>query len=1142
MPASSLSKLALHLSRLANWQAQQAAHQTGNAFKSGLGGSSASSSLSGVGAGPGAGSGGAKFHAGRGAHYSYTNSGGRAVVQAGSSGTSDGSTHFEDDEEHHSALQLSPARSRVARRESTSQSARHSSLAQLEREAAAKGIEFLPGTLNKQALQAKFRQAFAAAHPDLPSITSADIDDVDDLPELTSLDTFSKSAEIHRDLLDAKDRKDRIAVLALVQAYRQLPSSQKTTAGFNAALQAQYTVRESGESLRDVRETHKDMLDTGCLPNSSTSAVLVKALCARDQEKTEDVNIPDVAAEAEASSEAWRIATTCTSGLEDIAAYNALIARCAAKGDTERALATYSMIQQSKGIRANAETYLAVLPCFAILPTISQNDPSVLEERVIAAKICLEEALAAMRAPTWINNQDSEILQAYIDATFHLEAPEEAIDLFQKLISNEGSLSSPAAHVTGSLIHGFVEDGDYQTALQWIHRIESLNSTSTNGKPIIAAPDFTELKLVVAQAAQEVQRQDEHAEEDQQNSQPVALVDTSTLELGVSQDGVSEQTTVDSQLSRSSRSMESPASPSLTSPSQTSAQSATSTHVLAQAPSMGIQGVQVIDFDLGERVKSIIRNRKGNGTQDSKNGSINLENAYRLLMTEASHGTFAPPEVFAQLLNSFGREGKLQRVRELRNQAHIAVAGLVGDLAWQAAAWAEVEDNVISALAHGGDLEGAHAVRHAMLANGSTPSANSYAALISSIRDSTDEAMLAEQLYDESRRLGVRPNIYLINTVISRLGRARRADKALQLYDSLPRLGLKPTSITYGASLNCAVRVGDIHRAESIFQAMEADPGFVARPPGYNSMIQFFTYTKPDRVKALEYWKKMQDRGVRPSSHTYKLLLDVHGTVEPVNPGAMNTLFSQLLRDRNVEVAGPHWASLIDCFGNHVKDLKRCQEIFRSITLKTGSKADAVAYEALLQVYARHGETTLIDGLIAEMIKCGVGRTAYIANQAIEGYSNHGGLEGLMKARSIFLAMSQPPAGMASMGNHPLPRHHGAGSSAGSLHLDRRSLPTIAQQYSRRDLEQTLQNTSSHTTDSTTQQMSLEEHLNMLHLAFENVHPEPSTYEMMISVELQKGKSMQNATVIVQRMEERAFPAALVIKARNLLNAAQSHI
>nr|XP_025349839.1 hypothetical protein BCV69DRAFT_296659 [Pseudomicrostroma glucosiphilum]PWN22679.1 hypothetical protein BCV69DRAFT_296659 [Pseudomicrostroma glucosiphilum] len=1121
MPASSLTKLALHLSRYAHWHAQNAAnsvHQGVNAFKGGVGGttgnsafSTASSSLSSAGAGPGSGAGGAKFHAGRGAHFTYTNTGGRAVVQAGST-ANDSSNTFDEEEEHHRLHSPHTHSTNGLRRRNSAASSSAPKgllLSPSEKQAAAAGKKPAPGSLSHAVLQARFRDAFRAAEP-RDQVTSSTAQDP------ASLLASDQSAELHRDLVDAKNRRDRVAILALVDAYRKLPSSQQTTAGFNAALSAQVSVREAGESLREVRETHKDMLDAGCFPNSSTSAILVKALCARDQEKHSDEHTPQVTTEEQASTEAWRILTTTPAGLQDVAAYNALLSRCAAKGDTERAAAIYEMMKASApAVLADASTYTHLVSCFAASAETLQTTTS--DSHLLPVKQILDESIASMRSSQWINDAVAEmaLFRSFVDLFFRLQAPEEAVSLFERMFMNEDGLPSPSAEITGGLVSGFAAVGDVVTAQAWIEKIESLNASSQSGM-ILAAPDFSPVKGDIAAVGSPIV----------ETAQPIVAETAAAVPV--------ENAPVSPSLHAAS-----PA-PSLQDSASVTLRSPSSIASSVPAPALGNPQLHVIDCDLGDRVKSLLRPRRNNGVTSAKESKAatlaNLEAAYRLLKKEISYGNYAPPEVFAQLLNAFGREGKLGRVQELREHAHVAVSGLVGDPTWQASAWTEVEDNVVAALAHAGDAEGAHAARHALLAAGCAPTANSYAALISSIRDSTDEAMLAEQLFEESQRLQVVPNIYLVNTVISRLGRARRAERALQLYHSLPLLGLKPTSITYGATLNCAVRVGDIATAEAIFRAMESDPSFVPRPPGYNSMIQFFTYTHPDRMKALEYWNKMQERGVRPSSHTYKLLLDQYATIQPVQPDAMNELFARLLRDRTVDVAGPHWASLITCYGLHLGDIPRCQQIFRSISLKTGSAPDAVAYESLLQVYAHHGKVDLINSLLAEMVRCNVARTAYVANHAIEGYAKHGGLEGLMKARTIFMAMSQPPAGVASVGNHPLPRHHGAGSGNGQLYHDRRSGAAQGErdQMVKISVQELLAQTSKHSHSTQPLFLTMEQEMELLTLAFEQVHPEPSTYERMIALEISSG-FYRNAATVVERMEERAFPPALVLKARALL-------
>lgn len=1119
MPASGISKLALHLSRFANFQA---AHQGANAFRgsaasggaSGSASSAASISSAASGAGTGSGAGGAKFHAGRGAHFSYTNTSGRAVVQAGSSSTSDGPNGLEDDEDGLPQLQLHQLQHiphQPIRRAPGSTKGRASNAlvrssggvgagATSERDSTRESL--LAHSLTDGAMQARFRNAFAALSPIIVAPEGAEESDTFDLvastPDVSAV-VSRPTAKLYRDLVDAKAREDRVAIVSLVDAYCRLPPSEKTTAGFNAALQAQLSVRRPGESLREVRETHQNMLEAGCVPNSGTLAVLVKALCIRDHEKQIDKKAPAVSPEEEASSEAWRVLQTSSAGLQDIAAYNALLARCAVKGDVKRATSVFVKVVECQDVEPNAATYAALIDCHA-----AAAQPGALA----AIKVVLHDVRKLMRAVHWVNDSDEVVFEAYMRAMNKFRLPNEALALFEDMLVDD-DLPNPSVDVTGSLVQGFVDSGDLDTAKAWIEKIENLNASCAAGGSILAAPDFTSLK----------QR-----------------LNMSRAELALSESPDVSSASLDSDVPTLERLAPSaPTSASYT-PEVVDTILSTATQSfppsICPVPPSGYPPLQCVDCDLGERIKFMLRIRR----QDA-HSQPNIEAAFRLAEKEIHEaGNYAPPETFAQLLNLFGRARKLTRVHRLRDYAHVAVAGLKGDSTWQSAAWVEVEDNVISALAHGGDLKGAYAVRHSMLALGVAPSANAYAALVSSIRDSTDEALLAEQLWEESQQMGVRPNIYLVNTVISRLGRARRAERALQLYNSLPVFGLKPTSITYGASLNCAVRVGDIQTAESIFASMESDPAFVARPPGYNSMIQFFTYIKPDRVKALEYWEKMQARGVGPSSHTYKLLLDVHGAIEPVDVNAMNAIFLRLLRDHSVQVAGPHWAALISCHG---ADLIKCQDIFRSIPLKTGATPDAVAYEALLLVYANHGRVDLIDNLFAEMIRFRVARTAYIANHAIQGYARDRTFQGLTKARTVFLAMSQPPAGVASSGNHPLPRHHGSGTGFyDAVNGSGPTRPWIPIEEVLADVGSTsaLAGAAANASDATAWAvaMDLDSSLAMLHTAFAQVHPEPSTYERMITVELEAGCHW-NAQCVVERMSERAFPTALVFKARNLL-------
>lgn len=173
---------------------------------------------------------------------------------------------------------------------------------------------------------------------------------------------------------------------------------------------------------------------------------------------------------------------------------------------------------------------------------------------------------------------------------------------------------------------------------------------------------------------------------------------------------------------------------------------------------------------------------------------------------------------------------------------------------------------------------------------------------------------------------------------------------------------------------------------------MVSRPDFKPRVPPYNSLIQFFVTTKPDRQRALHYYDLLVKAGVHPSAHTYKLLLDAYGTVGDIpDLEAMQQVFARLVKDKKVVVSGAHWASLVTAYGVTAKDVDRAITIFESIATHptsrnnpTGPLPDAVVYEALLNALIANGRAELSDKYLAEMRDKGVRMTAYVANTLIK--------------------------------------------------------------------------------------------------------------------------------------------------------------
>ncbi|KAL1939612.1 hypothetical protein VTO73DRAFT_9645 [Trametes versicolor] len=395
--------------------------------------------------------------------------------------------------------------------------------------------------------------------------------------------------------------------------------------------------------------------------------------------------------------------------------------------------------------------------------------------------------------------------------------------------------------------------------------------------------------------------------------------------------------------------------------------------------------------------------------------------AYRRFQDGSENGIYPRPIVIARLISALGRLGEMEKIRELYNTAQNVLGSLENPKQWQTSGWFLVEDHMIIGLAHAGDVEAAHVHRQRVIQQGGVPSADAYGALILNVKDTTDDTSNAMALYQESQAYGVVPNIFLYNTVISKLAKARKADFALHLFQDMKARNVQPTSVTYGAVIAACCRVGDAASAELLFQEMTSEPTFKPRVPPYNTMMQLYTHTKPDRERVLHYYNALREANVQPTAHTYKLLIDAYGCIEPIDISAMEKTFLELVADRNVSVQGTHWAALINAWGCVQKDLDQVLSVFDSIATHSTTNPrgapmpDAVVYEALINSLVTLRRMDLAPEYLERLQASGVHMTAYIANLLIKGYASAGEIE---RSREIFESLQDPQEGVAAPHNH----------------------------------------------------------------------------------------------------------------------------
>jgi pentatricopeptide repeat protein len=135
----------------------------------------------------------------------------------------------------------------------------------------------------------------------------------------------------------------------------------------------------------------------------------------------------------------------------------------------------------------------------------------------------------------------------------------------------------------------------------------------------------------------------------------------------------------------------------------------------------------------------------------------------------------------------------------------------------------------------------------------------------------------------------------------------------------------------------------------------------------------------------------------------------------------MEKTFTQLIKDESVTVQGSHWAALINAHGCVGKDLDKAIAVFNSIEKHPSTLAsqahlpDAVAFEALINVFVTLRRTDLIPTYLERLQQSRVHMTAYIANLLIRGFAAAGNIK---EARKIFESLADPPVGVAAPHNH----------------------------------------------------------------------------------------------------------------------------
>ncbi|KAJ3803672.1 hypothetical protein F5876DRAFT_14162, partial [Lentinula aff. lateritia] len=345
------------------------------------------------------------------------------------------------------------------------------------------------------------------------------------------------------------------------------------------------------------------------------------------------------------------------------------------------------------------------------------------------------------------------------------------------------------------------------------------------------------------------------------------------------------------------------------------------------------------------------------------------------------------PYTLSRLCQIFGRAKDVEKVKVIYNVAQSVLASMESNKQLQSDAWFLFEDGMIIAMAQAGEIDAAHVHRQRILEQGGAPSADAYGGLILNVKDTTDDTSNAMALFNESQSLRVAPNHYLYNNIISKLAKARKADAALDLFTRMKASGIAPSSITYGAVIGACARVGDAASAEALYAEMVSVPNFKPRIPPFNTMMQLYTTTKPNRDRALFFYHEILKYNVHPTSYTYKLLMEAYA-LEPLDIPRMEAVFQELTDNHRVELQGTHFATLINAYGCVAKDLNKALAAYDYVFDHPRKPViDALVFEAIANVCVAHRRIDLMPQFVTKMSEVGVHMTAYIVNVMIKGFA-----------------------------------------------------------------------------------------------------------------------------------------------------------
>ncbi|GAA5805495.1 hypothetical protein EDC94DRAFT_603560 [Helicostylum pulchrum] len=380
-----------------------------------------------------------------------------------------------------------------------------------------------------------------------------------------------------------------------------------------------------------------------------------------------------------------------------------------------------------------------------------------------------------------------------------------------------------------------------------------------------------------------------------------------------------------------------------------------------------------------------------------------FEDAIEILDNKiVKQGKVPTPEAVREMIQACTKAGRLETAEDIYKTISESMELLNGHRKMRGNNI--IFNSMLVAHARNGDLNSAKMYYDKLRKLDLYPDGDAYGSLLSCTSNSTtDESTDALAIYEEVKKHNVRPTVYLYNVIISKLAKCRKIEPVLHLFDEMKQVGVTPNSITYASVISACIRCSSESRAARYFQEMINLPKYQPRIGAYNSMIQFYVQQRPNREKALEYYNLSKQFNLKPSQHTYKLLMEAYANIPAYDMLTAHRLLTEMSKRHGLRPNATHYATLIRSYGCLHRDVQSALAVYKEMK-KSGIKADETVYQAMLNTYIDNNDMQNAEKLYQEMITQGTKSSPYIENLFITGYGTQGELE---KAEKVFKKMEE---------------------------------------------------------------------------------------------------------------------------------------